>query len=284
MLASVSRILIVGLATVRGREMRTWTAAAGIASAVLIEACSGNGGVDSSGGSGGLAGSGNAASSGSASPGTSGAAGSGTSSGRSTSSGSGTGSASPLDGGAQGASDASSGAMGSKSGGDAQAPRDASASDASAAAGDAGALDALRQACVDKINMDRATLNLTPLARATPTQEACSDKGAQMDATSMMAHSSAGMCPGSQGQDTCPQLPVGSGYTLQSALMQCLDQMWAEGPPPSGTTVQQCIQDYQGCFLKHGHYINMTMARYKGVSCGFYQISSALYWGNQDFY
>jgi hypothetical protein len=145
-------------------------------------------------------------------------------------------------------------------------------------------LDAVRQACVDNINMHRATLGLTALTRATGT-EACSDRGAMQDATTNMAHSSAGMCPGTGGQDTCPYLPVGgaTGATLLSSLTQCLDQMWAEGPPPTGTTVMQCIQDYTGCFLKHGHWINMSAPGYTNVSCGFYLMSNGAYWGNQDF-
>jgi hypothetical protein len=148
---------------------------------------------------------------------------------------------------------------------------------------DAGnSLDAVRQACVDHINMYRTKIGLTALARATGT-EACSDRGAMQDATSNMAHSSAGMCPGTGGQDTCPYLPVGGTMTLLSSLTQCLDQMWAEGPPPSGTTIQQCIQDYTGCFLKHGHYINMSAPGYTSVSCGFYLMSNGAYWSNQDF-
>jgi hypothetical protein len=168
---------------------------------------------------------------------------------------------------------------------DGSASRDAGRPDAAVVVGDAGDLDALRQTCVDHINMYRATLNLSPLARATPSQEACSDKGAKQDGSTDMAHSSGGMCPGFGGQDTCPDLPVGGfgNATLQSSLIQCLDEMWAEGPPPSGTSVDQCIQDYTGCFLKHGHYINMSMASYHTVSCGFYEISSASWWGNQDF-
>jgi len=157
--------------------------------------------------------------------------------------------------------------------------------DSGGAASDGGALDQVRQECVDRINMYRATLKLTPLARATPSQEACSDKGAMQDATNNSPHSSAGMCPSFGGQDTCPDLPIGgfSGATLASSLMQCLDQMWAEGPPPSGTTVNQCIQDYQNCFLKHGHYINMSMPNYTVVSCGFFKMTTGDYWGNQDF-
>jgi hypothetical protein len=193
-------------------------------------------------------------------------------------------------GGTPSADDGSSGAPHSSSHDAGQplasGPHDAGRADAATTvSGDAGNLDSLRQLCVDHINMYRATLNLAALARANPTQEACSDKGAMQDGTTNMPHSSAGMCPGFGGQDTCPQLPVGGfgGATLQSSLLQCLDQMWAEGPPPSGTSVMQCIQDYQGCFLKHGHYINMSMASYKTVSCGFYEVSSTDWWGNQDF-
>jgi hypothetical protein len=167
---------------------------------------------------------------------------------------------------------------------DATTSADGGGADSSvSASGDGGSLDAIRQACVDHINMKRATLNLPPLMRATPAQEACSDMGAMKDATSGGAHSSAGSCPPFGAQDTCPQLPVGgfSGATLQSSLIQCLDQMWAEGPPPG--TIMACIQDYQGCFLKYGHYINMSDSSSKRVSCGFYKMSSGDYWGNQDF-
>ena len=146
-------------------------------------------------------------------------------------------------------------------------------------------LDAVRQACVDRINMHRATVGLAPLGRAAASVEACSDRGAMQDATTNSPHSSAGMCAGTGGQDTCPSLPVGgtSGATLGSSLAQCLDQMWAEGPPPAGTSVAQCIQNYQGCFLQHGHYINMSNPMSTGVSCGFYMMSSGAFWGNQDF-
>jgi hypothetical protein len=146
-------------------------------------------------------------------------------------------------------------------------------------------LDAIRQACVDRINMHRASIGVAALARASASVEACSDQGAMHDATTGSAHSSAGTCPGTGAQDTCPSLPVGGGATLLSSLNQCIDQMWAEGPPPSGTTVAQCIQNYSGCFLQHGHYINMSDSymHQTGVSCGFYQMSNGAYWCNQDF-
>jgi len=145
-------------------------------------------------------------------------------------------------------------------------------------------MDALRQTCVDYINMYRATLSVAALNRATPSQEMCSDTGAQQDGDSGQAHGSAGMCQGLGGQDTCPGWGVGGfsgNATLADALTNCLDQMWAEGPPP--VPEAQCIQDYQNCFLKHGHYMNMSNAMYHVVSCGFYEMSDGSWWMNQDF-
>jgi len=179
----------------------------------------------------------------------------------------------------------SNGSSGGASGRDASTSHDAqSSADVSnpgTGGGDSGSLDSVRQLCVDTINMYRATLNLAPLMRATPSEEACSDMGAMKDGTSMAAHSSAGMCSGFGAQDSCPDLPTSFGQTLESALKQCLAQMWAEGPPPG--TVQACIQDYTGCFLQHGHYINMSSSTSTVVSSGFFMMSNGDYWGNQDF-
>lgn len=190
----------------------------------------------------------------------------------------------------------SSGSSSGSSNGGTTVGMDAGRGNDSAALGDSsvgtpppgdGGIDSIRQACVDHVNMLRATLNLAPLKRATSSQEACSDTGAQKDGSTMMAHSSAGACPGFGAQCTCPSLPVGgfSKATLQSSLIQCLDQMWAEGPPPSGTTVAACINDRTGCFLQHGHYIIMSdgAGANKTVSCGFYMMSNGNYWGNQDY-
>jgi hypothetical protein len=217
----------------------------------------------------------------------------------SSSGGSSTGGATTSGGMADGAAAGSSGGSSNRTTSDAGKDGTVGVSDANAAAdanspvdsggavvssGDGGGLDAIRQTCVDQINMHRATLNLAPVARATPAQEACSDMGAMHDATTMMAHSSSSSCPGFPGyQNSCPDLPVGSfsGATLQSSLIQCLNQMWAEGPPPG--TVAACEADITGCFQQHGHYINMTNASLKTVSCGFYKMSNGDYWGNQDY-
>jgi hypothetical protein len=144
--------------------------------------------------------------------------------------------------------------------------------------------NALRQQCVDYINMYRATLGKAPLARATPAQEACSDMGAQKDADSGQAHGSAGDCDGLGGQNTCPGWGVGgfSGNAmLADAMTGCLDSMWDEGPPPKPDN--ECIQDYQGCFLLHGHWMNMSNDMYSVVSCGFYEMPDGKWWMNQDF-
>jgi hypothetical protein len=144
----------------------------------------------------------------------------------------------------------------------------------------------LRQVCVDTINMHRATLGLTPLARANATQENCSDLGAQKDGMSRAAHSSAGgnttdACKraGLGAQNTCPGWP--SRPTLADSLKRCLQQMWDEGEPPGGT--QACIADRTGCFQMYGHWINMTSTTSRVVSCGFYDMGGGTFWMNQDF-
>jgi hypothetical protein len=142
-------------------------------------------------------------------------------------------------------------------------------------------LDALRQACVDEINRYRATLSLAPLRRATPEQEACSDTGAKKDADANAPHSSSRDCPGLGGQNTCPGYSIRGGATLESTLFGCLRQMWDEGPPPLPR--DQCIQQYQTCFLVHGHFMNMADTGYGVVACGFYQMPDGRWWMNQNF-
>jgi hypothetical protein len=183
------------------------------------------------------------------------------------------------------------GGVGMTSGAGGRAGASAGGAGGAGAAGAAGGApangefdDALRQACVDYINMYRATLGRAPLRRATPEQEACADMGAKKDGDSGQAHSSAGDCQGLGGQNTCPGWRVGGfggNATLEAALTNCLDQMWAEGEPP--VPIDQCIDDYQGCFLPHGHWINMQMETYGVVACGFYRMQNGAYWMNQNF-
>lgn len=156
-------------------------------------------------------------------------------------------------------------------------------------------LSMLRDLCVSEINMYRATLTdrmLKPITRATPEQEECSEKGAKMDGDTNSAHGAAraGLCSslGLSSENTCPGYPVGAGgfgggsATIADALKFCLKQMWAEGEPPVSRA--ECQQDYQGCFLKHGHYLNMSDPNIATVACSFYKMMDGRsYWMNQDF-
>jgi|GEM_PF-2701477 len=153
-------------------------------------------------------------------------------------------------------------------------------------------LSMLRDVCVSEINMYRATLTdrmLKPITRATPEQEECSEKGAKMDGDTMSAHGAAraGVCSalGLSSENTCPGWPVGGRggmATIADALKNCLKAMWAEGEPP--VPVAECQKDYQGCFLAHGHYLNMSDPNIASVACSFYKMMDGRsYWMNQDF-
>ena len=150
--------------------------------------------------------------------------------------------------------------------------------------GPLGDVNALRQACADTINQYRATLGLAPVSRASASVETCSDQGAQTDATTGVAHTSAGNCPGMSAQNTCPGWSPTQYGGVVNALKACLQGMWSEGEPAEGR--DQCIQEYfsgnQTCFLAHGHYLNMSNPDYSHVSCGFYVMSNGKVWMNQD--
>lgn len=150
----------------------------------------------------------------------------------------------------------------------------------------AAALEAARQFCVQQINAYRGSLGLSPLVRATPEAENCSDQGASLDAQSQQLHGSANQCVGFSGQNTCPNYPVVPGRvdaypSVEEALSGCLGQMWAEGVPP--VPAQDCFADQQGCFLQHGGYITMSHPAYRVVACGFHQNAQGQYWMNQNF-
>ena len=121
----------------------------------------------------------------------------------------------------------------------------------------------VEQACVDKINALRATLNLAPLTRWTD-QETCSDGEAKSDSETNKAHGAFGTCT-EMAQNECPGWPS----PASSMIGGCLDMMWAEGP---GTD-----------FATHGHYINMTSTKYTKVACGFYTTPAGKVWSVQNF-
>jgi hypothetical protein len=183
---------------------------------------------------------------------------------------------------------------------DAAVPRDTGVVDTGVVVpvGDGGDFEAVRQVCLDTINMYRATLSLPPLTRANATLEACSDMGAKYDGDLKEGHASTkipgkgfnggpGRLCGSPPlgpQNTCPGYPIGRG-TLADSLKRCLKQMWDEGEPAEG--VAACKAAYfmndTKCFLAHGHWINMADPKATQVSCGFYNMGNNTYWMNQDF-
>jgi hypothetical protein len=202
---------------------------------------SGSGAASSNGGSGG----------GSTSSGSSGAGGS--------SSGSGGGSTSSGSGGASGSG--SGGGSTSSSGGG------SGGGSGSSSGGSTDPLTAARQQCVTTINNYRATVGSAALTENTA-EEPCVDGQAKADALANTAHSAFGQCQ-EFAQDECPGWPGPPASIMGYMSMSCLDQMWAEGPPPQG-------QD--------NHWLNMENPQYTKVACGFYQDSQGTWWATQDFW
>jgi hypothetical protein len=119
-----------------------------------------------------------------------------------------------------------------------------------------------RQACVDRINGFRATLNLPSLKRWTA-EETCTDGQAKSDSESGKAHGAFGDCM-EHAQDECP----GWG-SVKDTIQNCLQDMWNEGP---GTD-----------FSQHGHFLNMSSTSSTQVSCGFYETPDGKVWAVQNF-
>lgn len=133
-------------------------------------------------------------------------------------------------------------------------------------AGNGGGDDAYaadRQACVDRINGFRATLDLAPLKRWTE-QEACTDGEAASDSQTGKAHGEFGSCK-EGAQNECP----GWG-SVKDAIENCLQSMWDEGPGEP--------------YSEHGHYINMSNPDYTMVACGFHEAANGKVWAIQNFH
>ena len=129
--------------------------------------------------------------------------------------------------------------------------------------------------CVARVNQFRACVCLPPLPRWTA-GEACADQDAKYDAQQNTPHGGfqAAICASGNAQDECPDW---AGNTPQKVIEGCLQKMFDEGPPPTGTCTGQCYAD-------HGHYLNMTGTKYKnGVACGFYTTASGRLWAVQNF-
>ena len=112
--------------------------------------------------------------------------------------------------------------------------------------------------------MYRATLGV-PALTPWPAENTCVDGEAKTDSVSGTAHSAFGTC-GELAQDECPGW--GSVDSIAGAK-GCLDAMWAEGPGAD--------------FSKHGHYINMSNAKYTKVACGYTVTPTGDVWAAQDF-
>jgi hypothetical protein len=132
-----------------------------------------------------------------------------------------------------------------------------------------------RQLCVDKINEYRATVGKAPLERWKEAED-CVDAQAANDAKSKIPHEGFQKIGGcGMGQNECP------GYaTVPDGLLQCLGQMWAEGPTPDGSWD-----------IPHGHYMNMFgdytymgfQQHFTKVACGFAKASDGGVWSVQNF-
>jgi hypothetical protein len=128
---------------------------------------------------------------------------------------------------------------------------------------EANPYEAAAEACVDKINTFRATLDLPAYVRWS-TEESCAGQEAAMDAASDTAHGAFGTCMESA-QDECPAWPG----PAESMIDGCLTRMWDEGPGAD--------------FATHGHYINMSSTMYTKVACGFATLADGSVWATQNF-
>lgn len=121
--------------------------------------------------------------------------------------------------------------------------------------------------CVQSINAYRDTAGVPRLSAWVDSQD-CLARQARDDAASGTAHSHFGVC-GERAQNTCPGWNAAeTDSSRQRTLRSCLRSMWNEGPG----------SDYAA----HGHYLNMTSAKYSKVGCGFHHSGGAL-WINMDF-
>jgi Cysteine-rich secretory protein family len=124
-------------------------------------------------------------------------------------------------------------------------------------------LERARQLCVQRTNEYRARVGVAPVTRRSDA-EACGDAQARADSISRTAHGAFGQCR-ERAQNECPGWPG----AVEEVIDRCLAMMFAEGP---------------GSGPEHGHYVNMTDPRYRGVSCGISQAARGELWIVQDFY
>jgi hypothetical protein len=127
----------------------------------------------------------------------------------------------------------------------------------------ASTFEAARLLCVARTNDFRARVGVAPVARRADA-EACGDAQARSDGASRTAHGAFGQCR-ERAQNECPAWDG----PAEQVVERCLAMMFAEGP---------------GAGPAHGHYMNMTDPKYRGVSCGFATMPSGELWIVQNFY
>lgn len=121
-----------------------------------------------------------------------------------------------------------------------------------------------RQRRVDRTNELRATRGLAPIPRLA-SAEACVDGQAKSDSESGQAHGAFDACLNQVkswrgvAQNECPGYP-----SVDAALVDCLNAMWAEGPGG-------------------GHYDNMV-GDSTHTACGLYTTPKGEVWMIQDFW
>ncbi|HEY1956454.1 MAG TPA: hypothetical protein VGH28_12605 [Polyangiaceae bacterium] len=149
---------------------------------------------------------------------------------------------------------------------------------------------AARTACLNEINKLRATQGHAPYALWTGDAiDQCVDEQATNDETDDSPHEAwlAGKYPtcNGNGQDEC----LGYGVSA-SAVVKCLDSMWAEKDQPncagcpacSGAYDPNCTNcDFYGQSGQEcGHYVNMSADYFAKVACGFSALGG---WATQNF-
>jgi hypothetical protein len=129
------------------------------------------------------------------------------------------------------------------------------------------------QDCVNRINQFLTECACLPALERRTDGEDCANQMAEYDADKNTAHAGAkaNICQPGGSQNECP------GYASNNQVISlCMQQMWDEGPPPSGSCTGSCYE-------MHGHYINMTDPTVTKVACGFHTTPSGDVWAVQNF-
>jgi hypothetical protein len=147
-----------------------------------------------------------------------------------------------------------------------------------------------RTACLNEINKLRATEGHAPYALWSGSNiDTCVDQQATYDEQHKSAHDAwlnnvYPTCNGN-GQDEC----LGYGVSA-SAVIKCLDSMWAEKNQPNCAGCPACqaqfTQNCPNCDFygqtgpECGHYVNMSADYFAKVACGFSTLGG---WAVQNF-